>query len=145
MDPLSIAASIVALIAAAHQVAVGLNKLASLRGAPAAVLQLNNELSDLRLILSEAEPLLLKHAQLNLDPKDGDAASNQSKALKLSIERATERLIEMESVLQNRLLNRMGAADRIGWFMEQDKVRKASKDLRTVRLNISAMLGVVTS
>ena len=56
-------------------------KWTSLRGAPAAVLQLNNGLSDLRLVLSEGEPLLLKHTKLNHDLKDGDAASNQNELL----------------------------------------------------------------
>ena len=58
MDPLSITASALTLLAATKQVAMGLDKLASIKGAPAAVLALNNEVSDLRLVLSEAEPLL---------------------------------------------------------------------------------------
>ena len=145
MDPLSIAASIIALIGAAKQVAVGLDKVASLRGAPAAVLALNNELSDLRLVLNEAEPLLLMHGRSDVrtpadisTPLDGDR-------LKLSVNRAKDRLVELEVILQNRLMTRMGAVDRLGWVMEQSKVRKALDDLRTVRLNIAAMLGVVTT
>lgn len=145
MDPLSIAASIVALIGATQSVAVGLNKLASLRGVPAAILALNNELSDLRLVLSEAEPILLKHGRVAVDINGATPSPIEDGVLKLSFERAKQRLAELESVLQNRLLTRMGAMDRIGWLMEQDKVRKASEDLRTVRLNITAMLGVVTS
>ena len=140
MDPLSITVSIVALIGAAQQVAVGLNKLASLRGAPAAVLALNNELSDLRLVLSEAEPLLLKHGRATA----ASTVANDTR-LKPSIEGARAKLVELESIIQNRLMTRLGAIDRLGWLKEQDKIRKALKDLRIVRLNITAMLGVVTS
>lgn len=57
MDPLSITASVLTLVTAANKVAKGLDNLASIKGAPAAVLALNNELSDLRLVLTEAEPL----------------------------------------------------------------------------------------
>ncbi len=139
MDPLSIAASIVGLIAAANQVAVGLNKLASLRGAPAAVLQLNNEVSDLRLVLSGAEPLLYKHDQIAASRGSGNPA------VQLSIERAKKRLADLESVVLNRLLTRMGIIDRLGWLKEQDKIQAALVDLRTARLHITAMVGVVTS
>lgn len=145
MDPLSITVATLALIGAANQVAVGLNKLASLKGAPAAILALNNELSDLRLVLQETEPLLLKHKQAagsgqpSFPPKMIDATFLRS------MDRAKEKLLDLESVVQNRLMTRMGAIDKLGWLREQDKVRKAQVDLRTVRLNITAALGVVTS
>lgn len=145
MDPLSITVATLALIGAANQVAVGLNKLASLKGAPAAILALNNEVSDLRLVLQETEPLLLKHKQAdglgqpNFPPKMIDATFLRS------MDRAKEKLLDLESVIQNRLMTRMGAIDKLGWLREQDKVRKAQADLRTVRLNITAALGVVTS
>lgn len=145
MDPLSITVATLALIGAANQVAVGLNKLASLKGAPAAILALNNEVSDLRLVLQETEPLLLKHNQAagsdqpNFPPKMIDATFLRS------MDRAKEKLLDLESVIQNRLMTRMGAIDKLGWLREQDKVRKAQVDLRTVRLNITAALGVVTS
>ena len=107
MDPLSITVSIVALIGAAQQVAVGLNKLASLRGAPAAVLALNNELSDLRLVLSEAEPLLLKHGRAAAASQTATSTIANDTRLKLSIERAKDKLMELESIIQNRLMTRL--------------------------------------
>lgn len=145
MDPLSITVSIVALIGAAQQVAVGLNKLASLRGAPAAVLALNNELSDLRLVLSEAEPLLLKHGRATAASQTVTSTVAKDTRLKLSVEGAKDKLVELESIIQNRLLTRLGAIDKMGWLKEQDKIRKALEDIRVVRLNITAMLGIVTS
>ena len=145
MDPLSISVSIVALIGAAQQVAVGLNKLASLRGSPAAVLALNNELSDLRLVLSEAEPLLLKHGRATFASQTAASTVANDTRLKLSIEGAKDKLVEMESIIQNRLMTRLGAIDKIGWLKEQDRIRKALEDIRIVRLNITAMLGIVTS
>lgn len=144
MDPLSITVATLALIGAANQVAVGLSKLASLKGAPAAILALNNEVSDLRLVLQETEPLLLKNRQAaapgqpTFPPKMVDAT------FLLSMERAKDKLLDLESVIQNRLMTRLGAIDKLGWLREQDKVRKAQIDLRTVRLNITAALGVVT-
>ena len=138
MDPLSISASIVALIGAAKAVAVGLDKLASLRGAPAAVLQLNNEVSELRLVLDVAEPLLGKHNR-------AVASSGDGSALQPNLDRAKDRLTELESIISNRLMTRMGIIDRLGWLKEQDKIQSALVDIRSARLGITAMLGIVTS
>ena len=82
MDPLFITASVFPLLAAANQVAKGLDKLASIQGAPAAVLALNNEVSDLRLVLCEAEPLLQKHLHTAVSPLTG------GRTLQYSIDRA---------------------------------------------------------
>lgn len=139
MDPLSITTSVLTLLAAANQVAKGLDKLASIKGAPAAVLALNNEVSDLRLVLCEAEPLLQKHVHTAVSPLTGD------RTLQLSIDRAKERLTDLESVVGNRLMRRMGTKDRLGWLYEQDKVQKALSDVRTAKANVTTMLGVVTT
>ena len=141
MDPLSIAASIIALVGAAQKVAAGLEKLASLRGAPTIILQLNNELADLRLILSEGEPLILKHAAT----KGPTLFPNADATWKPSIERAKQRLTELEVILSNRLMSRMGVMDKLGWLREQDKVRRVFDELRNARQNIVAMLSVIYS
>ena len=131
MDPLSISAAIVALIGAANHVAIDLNKLSSLKGASAAILQLNNEVSDLRLILQETEPLLLRHKQAASPGLATKAtASVDEPLLLISIERARNNLTDVESLIQNRLMNRIGAIDKLGWLVDQDKVRKAKENIR---------------
>lgn len=139
MDPLSITASVLTLLTAANKVAKGLDKLASIKGVPAAVLALNNELSDLRLVLTEAEPLLQKHAHTAVPPTTGN------RTLQLSINKAKGRLADLESIVGNRLMRRMGTRDRMGWLYEQDRVQKALTDVRTAKENVTAMLGVVTT
>lgn len=146
MDPLSISAAIVTLMGAANHVAIGLNKLSSLKGASAAILQLNDEVSDLHLILQETEPLLLRHKQAaspGLATKV--TASVDEPLLLLSMERARNNLTDVESLIQNRLMNRMGAIDKLGWLMDQDKVRQAKENIRRTKLDITAALGVVSS
>ena len=145
MDPLSITASLIALIGAAESIAVGINKLASLRNAPASVLALNNELSDLRLVLREVEPLLQKHYQALADTQSSRFPASGKSTLLISIQRAKVKLVELESIVQSRLMVRMGIRDKLAWTYEQDKIIRAKDDLRTARLNIAAALGVVTS
>ena len=139
MDPLSITASVLTLLTAANKVAKGLEKLASIRGAPAAVLALNNELSDLRLVLAEAEPLLQRHAHSAFFP------ATRGRTVQLSIDKAKGRLADLESIIGNRLMRRMGTRDRLGWLYEQDRVQKALTDVRTAKENVTAMLGVANA
>ena len=51
MDPLSIIASIIAILQAGGTVGGGLKRLISLRNAPAVLLQLNNDVTDLQLLI----------------------------------------------------------------------------------------------
>lgn len=145
MEPVSFAASLVALIGAADAIAVGINKIASLRNAPASVLALNNELSDLRLVLREVEPLIQKHYLAHPDKQTPLFPASGDSTLLLSVQRAKIKLVELESIVQNRLMVRMGVKDKLAWTYEQEKIRMAKDCLRTARLNISAALGVVTS
>ena len=145
MDPLSIAASIVALIGAAESIAVGINKLASLKNAPASVLALNNELSDLRLVLAEIQPLLEKHYTATAGNGTLRVGFSGGSTVLLSIQRAKIKLVELEVIVRNRLMVRMGVVDKLSWAFEQEKILRAKDDLRTARLNITAALGVVTS
>ena len=145
MDPLSITASLIALIGAAESIAVGINKLASLRNAPASVLALNNELSDLRLVLREVEPLLQKHYQALAHTQSSPFPASGNSTLLISIQRAKVKLVELESIVQSRLMVRMGIRDKLAWTYEQDTIIRAKDDLRTARLNIAAAPGIVTS
>lgn len=61
-DPLSIAAGIITVIGAAEAVAKGLGKLISLKGLPSTFVALNNEISDLRLVVQEVDGFLLDNA-----------------------------------------------------------------------------------
>ena len=145
MDPLSIVASIIALIGAVESIAVGINKLASLKNAPASVLALNNKLSDLRLVLAELQPLLEKYYKATLRNGSTIADGSGDSTLLLSIQRAKLQIVEPETIVRNRLMVRMGVVDKFAWSFEQDKILRAKDDLSTARLNITAALGVITS
>lgn len=139
MEAVGFAASVLTLLAAANQVAKGLDKLASIKKAPDAVLALNNEVSEIRLILCEAQPLLQKYESTVV------SSVSEDRSLQVSIDRAKERLEDLQSIVGNRLMRRMGTRDRFGWLYEQDKVQKALKDVRAAREKVTTMLGVVTT
>lgn len=141
MDPISSIASVLALVGAAKQVAKGVNKLAALRGAPASILALNNELSDLRVVLAEVETLFTEH-------------DNTQKIMKLSatldrfipiIEHTHTQLADLEAV-ERRITGtrRSGAIERLVWLWEQENINKIQKNLRNARVNIVTLLGITS-
>ena len=60
-DPLSIAASIIAVVGAAEGVGKTLTKIRNIRNAPNEILALINEVSDLRVILNDLEGFITQN------------------------------------------------------------------------------------
>ena len=58
MDPLSLTASIIAVLGAGGSVASGIERIVSLRHAPDALLALNNEIVDFQLVVRMIQELL---------------------------------------------------------------------------------------
>jgi hypothetical protein len=144
MDPLSITASIIALIGAGNQLARGINKLASLRGAPASILSLNNELSDVRLVLAETEALLAEHEARDAKHASSIARPRLEKRLSPSLKSVWDRMQELQAI-EKRLTTKSGSIDRLAWLWEQDNVNRAQKGLRAARSDIVAVIGLVSS
>lgn len=65
MDPLSVTASIIAILGAGEVIAQGIRKLVLLRDAPSGILQLNNELSDLRLVIVVVQDVHKQYYELS--------------------------------------------------------------------------------
>ncbi len=133
------ATSLLSLLVVADQVSKGLDKLASLRGAPDAVRALNNEVSELRFVLSEAEPLLQKYKASAV------SSTAEDSPLLHSVELAKERLNDLETIIRNLLMKRMGTRDKLGWLYDQEKVHRALGVVRTAKGNITTVLGIITS
>ena len=73
-DPLSLIASIIAVIGVGGQVAKAVRKIASLKDAPDAVLALNNEIPDLHLVVLAVEDVFQKQRTSRVPPPSGAAA-----------------------------------------------------------------------
>ncbi|KAG8531898.1 uncharacterized protein KY384_003534 [Bacidia gigantensis] len=58
MDPFSATASVLAILGAVGKIAKGLRKVLGLRHAPSVLLALNNEISDLQLVVSDVHDIL---------------------------------------------------------------------------------------
>jgi hypothetical protein len=134
MDPLSLTASLIAIIGLTTTAAKTMHRLiVSMRQAPDVVLALSNELSDLALVLLE-----VKHVE---DSSSLPQESRERLALLLS---RTQLKVEEVETLASRLSEASSASllsfTRLTWREGRAKAGALQKDLRLARSNIAAIL-----
>lgn len=141
-DPLSIAASAIAVIGAAQQVCKGVSKLRALQKAPEEFSALMNEVSDLQVVLQQVVSITcdFSHEQ----QRRGEVA-----ALKSHIKRAKDQLLHLDELVTSNLTKYARNGDRkvarMAWMLEQNRVRTMTDGLRNVRWNIATGLGIITT
>ena len=148
MDPLSITGSIIAIVTFGSQVAKGVRRLASLKGAPDFLLALNNEITDLNLVALAIQGIYQK--QQSTVGRDQPHDVNVNNCIMSSLNQ-TDAVVRELKILYDRL-NRAsnGAGDstslyRMIWLLEQKKVKKVQEDLRNARLRLVNALGMLNS
>ena len=143
MDPLSITASILAILGVGGQVVEAIKKVVALKGAPEIVLRLHNELSDLHLLTITIQDVF-QTAQANGIPL------NTQRSVTNSLKLVNEKLLELKH-LHDRLTSASQPAcsslnvKKSVWLMEQTHLKLLQKDLRNARLKLTSVLGTLTS
>ena len=149
MDPLSLTASIIAIIGVGGQVANTVRRLSTLSKASDLMMTLNNEMSDLFLVVITIQDVF--HRQQNkrttLSAIRGEEIYVDSVIIR-SLEQANKVVVELKE-LHDRLFfsptGGLNTTNKVRWLREQGKVKQIQKDLRSVRLNLSAALGIFNS
>ena len=141
MDPLSLTASIIAIVGAGSKLAQTVKKIASLRGAPAVLLALNNEIADLQLALLAI-----------IDVYEGGHTVQESTAASLSstllqVRTSIEQLVGLVARVQK---PSNGATDglklnRVAWLREQSRLNGVNNDMRDCRRKLISLTGLLTS
>ncbi|KAL9118605.1 MAG: hypothetical protein Q9187_004848 [Circinaria calcarea] len=153
MDPLSIAAGIITIVGVGGQAAKAVRKLASLKGAPDLVLALNNEISDLHLVVLAIQDVFKRQQTSGLSfPGNRALNANVDASITNSLQYAKEKVVELEA-LHNRLTTTATASgssdstafNKGAWLREQKRVKKMQEDLRNVRLKLASALSVLNS
>lgn len=146
MDPVTLTTSIVTLIGAADAVILSLRKLASLRHMSATICVLNNEVSDLRLLLQEVDSLLLERGKLN---GHGTKICRQPdpglQSLVACLKPAKENLLALESLITDRFLRVDKSLDRVSFLRLENKAIRLQNDIHYSRISIGAAVAVLTS
>ncbi|CAI6330864.1 unnamed protein product [Periconia digitata] len=143
MDPLSITASILAIVGASEQAVKGLAKLRALKDAPAELSALINEVSDLRAVLAQ---ICFLGVQLEQASNNGPVI-----ALRSLLDRANGQILELDQCIQHDISKPEATnpgrikVSRVSWTLHQKRVSSLRQDLRTTRLNLGTALGVITT
>ena len=146
MDPLSISVAILTILGSGGIVASALKQVTS-KNAPDALLALNNELSDLHLIVLEISQLLQElHESTLLHLRTERLLTSLGPMLG----RAKEKLLELESLIQYKLTTPGGPSgeaklNRLAWVREQNTVLDIREEIRSTRLSLTAMVGILAT
>ena len=134
MDPLSLTASIITVLGAGGTVAKGLSRIRYLKNAPNTLLQLNNEVTDLLLLIRAVN-------ELYLQPNDLSTISILQEEVVCNIlERAKHAVLELEKLIEYVLTKEtsMGTkVDTLAWSRALDRVKEAKNDIRAARNDLN--------
>lgn len=141
MDPLSVAASAIAVATLAAQTCSALADLRSLcKTLPGRLHALNNEVADLELVLFQLASLTKERESL--------PESKQSTIPHL-LKQARTKLIELKSIVGRLTITYRNAKIPIiganGWRKEQNRLQELQEDIRTVKCSLNIMLGASNS
>ena len=141
-DPLSIIASIIAVLGAAESAGKALNRIRDMMNAPDEVLALGNEISDLTVVL--------KHVETYVTGANGAFISLEHlEHISLLVKRAHSKLAQLEQIMHNHLpesrrANRRRSPLRLSWALLKTKVNGLRVDLRDIKLSMIVQISTVT-
>ena len=144
-DPLSLAASIITVVGVADTIGKTLSKIKVLHHAPEELLALNNEISDLKVVLSIVESCI------NTEHPDTVAISQHLlENMSTLLERAKDRLLQLDQQIHYRFL-KSGSLEsnykvfRLEWVKAKTTVENHRQALRDARQNLITQLTLINS
>ena len=140
MDPLSITVSAITIAATANSIA---NDLRGLRHLNDDVSSLIDDVSDLRLVLLEVDFFVRE----NLDR--ARPSGQFSSALQNILTSARSKVLELDKLIHFRLLRPQTPGSnikvsRVAWLKEKARVKALQKGIKTSKLDLTVLLGVIT-
>ena len=142
-DPLSITASIIAVLGAAEGLTKTLAKIRNIRNAPEELLALINEISDLRIVIGDVQYYVQNAPKLLI-------LQEPLQHMSILITRAKVKLLQTDELVQYRLMKPGSVVDQIKvsrreWARSRVIIDSTQYNLRDIRLNIVAQLLVINS
>ena len=144
-DPLSLVASVIAVVGAAESISNSLSKLRLLRNAPDGLLALNNEIADLKILLRTIEGYLSSD-----QPHRVTIQQDVLDCISILITRAKDHVLQLEQLIHYRFLE-SGSLEqnykvfRLRWIRAKDTVESHRRALQDIRQSIQLQLLLVNS
>ncbi|KAI1144824.1 hypothetical protein F4825DRAFT_475786 [Nemania diffusa] len=141
MDPLSLAASIIAIVTLAKSVTAAISDLRlTCKSLPGRLHAVHNEVVDLELVLFQLAELIKMRACL---PDSGESA------IPHLLKQAHSKLHEIHAIVHTLtsayLASRSPLIGVNAWRKEQEKLQTLQEDIRTVKCSLNIMLGASNS
>ena len=141
---LGLVTGIFSVIKTAESITATLGKIKNITDAPAQLLALINEVSDLTVLLADAERHIrqIRHASTsNL---------NHLQNLKIFVDRAKEQLQRLEQLIHYKLTKPESTTELLkvsfrNWMKEKGTVEEFRQGLRDARLNIATQMALINS
>ena len=136
MDPVSLTASILAILGAGGTIAKGLGRIRKLQHAPDVLMQLNNEVTDLHLLIESVNELA---HQLTHQPTTTD---KQQDLVCITLNRAKSTVLELEKLIAYILTKEASAGtkvDRTAWLRNHTRIKRAKVDIRRAREDLNTV------
>ena len=140
MDPLSLTASLLAILGAGGAIAKGLDKIRRLKNAPNVLLQLNNEVVDLHLLIRAVDGLYHQHSD--------SFKTSQHQIIYSILSRAKEALLELEKLISYHWTKETDNGieiNRTAWIRAQKQIAETSSNIRNVRVNLNGAWMVISA
>ena len=142
MDPLSMTASIIAVVGAGGTIGKGLAKIVALRHAPQIVLALNIEIADLQCVVQDIDDLLRRFSEMTdfLPPT----------SLWRALRKSRKTLAELESLVSYELTSIKGKRnqaelDRSVWLRAEHKAQRLKGEIRDDSVRLASNLSLLAS
>ena len=136
MDPLSLIAGIIAVFGAGGTIAKGLDRIRRLKNAPDILLQLNNEVTDIHLLIDSVDELAPQWInQLS-------TSNRQQQLVCTTLARARDSVLELEKLIAYILTKETvsGAeVDRSVWVRNLDRIGDAKNSIRRAREDLNTV------
>ena len=140
MDPLSLTASIVAILGVGGTISDGLRKIHQMKRAPDILLQLNNEITDFKVLVLAVDELY----QQCSDP----VPTAQQEVICKSLQRAKNIVLELQTLVEfvlTRETERGSEVARLAWIRSADKLKELKDLIRRARSDLNATWIVISS
>ena len=140
-DPLSVTASVIAIMGAAEGVSKALARIKEIKNAPSELLALMNEFADLRVVLGDVERNI-RNAQRSKLPE------RELAHLSTIANKAKDQLLELDQLFHYRLVKPNASQFKISrreWARAKATIKRFRNSLRDVRLDILTQMAVISS
>ena len=150
MDPLSLTASIIAVAGASSKTVKLVRKLASLKHAPQLALDLDDELTDLRLDVLAVQDFFTRQKEEDIQHPFGDTIIGSEGTTRIIryLEKANDLVKELDHLLCPLMdllfySGRIMPVRMVGWLKKEQQLKSLQKSLHQTKIDLNAVIGIL--